>query len=54
MACKSQLSPSGAFTWTASGTYTDTLLNAAGCDSILTVSLTIDTVNTIVDQLALN
>jgi hypothetical protein len=51
MACKSQLSPSGAFTWTASGTYTDTLLNAAGCDSILTVSLTIDTVNTIVDQL---
>ena len=34
-------SPSGNAVWTQSGTYMDTLQNAAGCDSIITVDLTI-------------
>jgi hypothetical protein len=29
-------------TYTQSGTYTDTLVNAAGCDSIITLNLTLD------------
>jgi hypothetical protein len=40
-ACGSYESPSGLFTWTESGVYTDTLTNDAGCDSIITVELTI-------------
>lgn len=39
----SYTSPSGAYTWTQSGTYYDTLLNVAGCDSILTISLDFST-----------
>ncbi len=45
--CFSYSSPAGN-TYTASGTYYDTLMNAIGCDSILTINLTIDTVNTVV------
>jgi hypothetical protein len=37
-------------TYTSSGTYTQTIPNAAGCDSIITLNLNIDTVNTIVTQ----
>ncbi len=40
-ACKSYTSPSGLYTYTKSGTYTDYLLNAAGCDSVLTINLLI-------------
>lgn len=40
-ACESYLSPSGNHTWTSSGTYADTLGNSLGCDSIVTVNLTI-------------
>lgn len=32
-------SPSGTSVWTTSGTYTDTLTNTAGCDSILIINL---------------
>lgn len=39
--CFSYVSPSGHYTWTTSGLYYDTLPNAAGCDSIITVYLTI-------------
>jgi FG-GAP repeat/Astacin (Peptidase family M12A) len=39
--CKTYTSPSKKHTWTRSGTYTDTLLNKAGCDSIITINLTI-------------
>ena len=46
-ACNSYVSPSGNYTWTTSGTYTDTMSNVAGCDSIITINLTI---NSIVDQ----
>ncbi|GAB5537979.1 MAG: hypothetical protein Salg2KO_00820 [Salibacteraceae bacterium] len=40
-ACLSYTSPSGNFTWTTSGTYTDIISNAAGCDSLITINLTI-------------
>jgi hypothetical protein len=39
--CKTYISPSKKHTWTRSGTYTDTILNKAGCDSIITINLTI-------------
>ena len=45
VACDSLVSPSGNYTWTASSTYMDTISNAAGCDSVITVNLTINTVN---------
>lgn len=40
-ACKSYVSPSGLYTWTKSGTYTDYLINSVKCDSIITVVLQI-------------
>ncbi|NOQ74610.1 MAG: T9SS type A sorting domain-containing protein [Crocinitomix sp.] len=40
-ACDSLLSPSGLYTWTETGVYMDTLTNEAGCDSVITVDLTI-------------
>ena len=39
--CNTYTSPSGLYTWTSSGTYTDTLSNSKGCDSIITINLTI-------------
>ena len=39
--CESLISPSGDFTWTASGTYVDVIENVNGCDSVITVNLTI-------------
>ncbi|MEZ4721876.1 MAG: SBBP repeat-containing protein [Flavobacteriales bacterium] len=44
-ACDSAQSPTGAHTWYTSGTYYDTLLAASGCDSIITVYLTVGYVN---------
>lgn len=38
-ACKSYVSPSGVYTWTQSGTYTDYLINSVKCDSIITIIL---------------
>ncbi len=40
-ACGSYVSPSGNFTFTESGMYFDTLANYAGCDSIITIYLTV-------------
>ena len=40
-ACTSYTSPSGNYTWTTSNTYTDTIQNAGGCDSVITINLTI-------------
>ncbi len=39
---ESYISPSGNYTWTSSGTYSDTIPNAAGYDSLLTINLTLD------------
>ena len=41
-ACGSYTSPSGRYTWETSGTYTDTIPNSVGCDSIITIQLTIN------------
>jgi hypothetical protein len=39
--CKSYTSPSKTYTWTKSGTYLDYLKNSIGCDSVITIFLTI-------------
>ncbi len=41
IACGSYTSPNGLQVWTSSGIYTNTVSNAAGCDSVITVKLTI-------------
>ena len=40
--CDSLVSPSGNYTWTTTGTYNDTIPNACGSDSVITVNLTIN------------
>lgn len=40
-ACNSYLSPSGTYNWTTSGIYNDTIANRGGCDSLMTIQLTI-------------
>lgn len=49
-ACKSYTSPSGNYIWTNSGIYNDTIASSNGCDSIITIDLTITTVDTAVSQ----
>lgn len=39
--CYNYLSPSGIYNWSSSGVYIDTITNMSGCDSIITVNLTI-------------
>jgi hypothetical protein len=41
-ACDSYMVPSGDETYTVSGTYMDTIPNAGGCDSIMTIQLTVN------------
>lgn len=41
LACSDYTVPSGNATYNSSGTYTDTIPSASGCDSILTINLTI-------------
>ncbi len=43
--CNTYTSPSGMYTWNTNGTYYDTLTNAQGCDSVLTISLSINTID---------
>ncbi len=40
-ACVSMTSPSGNYIWSTSGIYNDTVVNALGCDSVMTFDLTI-------------
>lgn len=47
--CRSYDAPSGKYTWTASGTYQDTLTNSLGCDSVLQINLTITAIDTTVN-----
>lgn len=51
-ACDSQMSPSGKYTWTTTGMYNDTLPNAGGCDSIITVDLTVDSIDVTINVLS--
>jgi len=46
-ACDTFISPSGFYLWTASGTYNDTIVNSAGCDSLLVINLTIGTIDSL-------
>ncbi|MCG8575920.1 MAG: T9SS type A sorting domain-containing protein [Flavobacteriales bacterium] len=46
IACGSYTLPSGSQTYTTSGIYADTLSTVDGCDSVLTIDLTINTVDT--------
>jgi len=39
--CETYTSPSGNYTWTTSGSYQDTLQSSFGCDSVLTINLSI-------------
>src|SRR5690606_13842250 len=45
-ACNSYSSPSGKYDWTRSGSYVDTIPSSNGCDSIITINLTIEIVDT--------
>lgn len=44
-ACTKYISPSGTYEWTESGIFTDTLVNMVGCDSIIIIDLTINTLD---------
>jgi hypothetical protein len=50
VACQQLISPSGKYIWDNSGVYGDTIPSMHGCDSILTVNLTIPDINTLVLQ----
>lgn len=41
-ACVSYTSPSGNYVWSQSGTYSDTIVNVAGGDSVMTIVLTVN------------
>jgi hypothetical protein len=43
--CESYTSPSSNYTWTSTGTYIDTIPNAVGCDSVVTLDLTSTTID---------
>ena len=40
--CETYTSPSGKYVWTSTGDYNDTLTSVAGCDSIISVNLTMN------------
>lgn len=42
ISCENYTSPSGNYIWTSSGVYSDTLINSVGCDSVVTINLTIN------------
>lgn len=48
--CGNFVSPSGNYTWQTAGTYEDTIENAAGCDSIITIILTLGSLDVTVSQ----
>ncbi|MBI3133533.1 MAG: T9SS type A sorting domain-containing protein [Bacteroidetes bacterium] len=48
--CFTYTSPSGNYTWTNSNTYSDTIQNVEGCDSVITINLVINTVDISVNQ----
>jgi len=48
--CNYLISPSGNYLWTSSGIYNDTIPNTSGCDSIMTINLTINSADNLVTQ----
>ncbi len=50
IACNKYRSPSGKYLWTSSNTYKDTLTASSGCDSVITITLTINVINTGITQ----
>lgn len=44
--CDSITSPSGTYVWNSTGTYLDTIPNSVGCDSFITMNLTVTQVDT--------
>ncbi|MDG1332482.1 MAG: T9SS type A sorting domain-containing protein [Crocinitomicaceae bacterium] len=48
--CDFYTSPSGNNTWSTSGTYMDTLTNSVGCDSIITINMSVMTSFNTVDE----
>ncbi|MCF8428677.1 MAG: T9SS type A sorting domain-containing protein [Bacteroidia bacterium] len=50
-ACYNYISPSGKYSWNISGTYNDTIPNSTGCDSIITLILTINNVDVTVTNI---
>ncbi len=49
-ACNRYISPSKKYTYTKSDTYYDTIPNATGCDSLITINLTINSVDVSVNN----
>lgn len=49
-ACENYLSPSGNYTYSQSGLYMDTLISSAGCDSIISIDLTINSIDNSVSE----
>ena len=43
--CNTYTSPGGNYTWTTSGIYSDTMVISLGCDSVIFINLTVNTVN---------
>ncbi|HRY99590.1 MAG TPA: T9SS type A sorting domain-containing protein, partial [Bacteroidales bacterium] len=43
--CDEYVSPSGNYTWNTSGSYHDTIPNSSGCDSMITINLTVTPVD---------
>ncbi len=54
IACTSYTSPSGNYIWTSTGSYMDTIPNVAGCDSIITINLTINNTSTLVATIVID
>ncbi len=50
VSCDAYLSPSGNYTWVSSGSYIDTIPNMAGCDSVIFIDLTINSIDNSVTQ----
>lgn len=48
--CNFYSSPSANYIWNASGTYLDTVSSAFGCDSVITIHLTITEIDTFITQ----
>ncbi len=50
--CNPYSSPSGNYLWAQSGTYKEVILNNAGCDSVITVNLTVNNTNDTISPIA--